>query len=421
MVGVFIKINCILILSLILTSSSFAQEDNLKVIQTRGDGRVKLRKYSNGHWQLLVDNKVYFIKGIGYEPVKVGERLIEANMWMDYDFNNNGVNDTAYESWVDKNNNNIQDKDEHLIGDFQLLKEMGCNTVRLYHHTNLNKKILRDLYRRYGIMVVMGNFLGAYTWGSGATWEEGTDYTNVEQRKSMLEDVKKMILEYKDEPYILFWMLGNENDMEGSYENSTYNNTNARHVPDVYARFINEVAEMIHKLDPDRPVAICNGSTGLLRYLAKFSPEIDIIGFNAYRGPFGFGQLWNTVKLDFDRPVIITEYGGDCYDQNKDRTDEDFQARYHKGCWQDMVDNSFDYKGVGNSLGGFAYNWLDSWWFCGKIDEHDIKEGAWRGPVNDSWMNDEWLGICSQGDGNNSPFLRRLRKVYFFYKEQWRE
>jgi hypothetical protein len=134
---------------------------------------------------------------------------------------------------------------------------------------------------------------------------------------------------------------------------------------------------------------------------------------NAYMGPYGFGSLWKGIQMDFDRPVVITEYGVDCYDQNKNTTDEDFQARYYRGCWQDMVK-------AGNSIGGFAYIWLDSWWFCGSPSEHDTSNGAWRGPGKDSWMNDEWLGICSQGDGSQSPYLRQLRKVYYMYQKEWR-
>lgn len=396
-------------------------DNDLKIIQKRGNGRVQLIRYENGHWLMLVEDKPYFIKGIVYEPVKVGQRLTESNMWMNYDFNHNGLPDTAYDSWVDKNYNNRQDKDEPTVGDFTLLKEMGCNTIRIYHPTNIKKEVLRDLYKRFGIKVMMGNFLGAYTWGSGATWEKGTDYTDSAQRKNMLQDVKKMVLEFKDEPYILFWMLGNENEMAGSYENSTFNNTNARFFPDVYAKFVNEVAKMVHQLDPDHLVGISNASMLLMKYFAQFAPEIDIVGMNAYKGPYGFSSLWNAVKMDFDRPVVITEYSVDCYDQNKNIVDEDSQAHYYRGCWADMVKNSFGNNELGNSIGGFAYNWLDSWWFCGSVSEHDTEKGAWRGPSKDSWMNDEWMAICSQGDGSKSPFLRQLRKVYSMFQKEWRD
>jgi beta-glucuronidase len=419
MARIFTIVSLISMFCLISANFSFGQAGQLDVIQRRGEGRVRLEQYSNGHWQLLVEDKPYFIKGVAYLPVKVGRTLSDSNIWMSYDFNSNGLNDTAYESWVDKNKNNIQDTDEPAVGDYQLLKEMGCNTIRIYHYKNIRKELLRDLYQRYGIMVVMGNFLGAYTRGSDASWDKGTDYRSARQRRDMLEDVKKMVLEYKDEPYVLFWVLGNENDMEGSYANSTYNNTNARLFPEVYSKFLNEVAEMIHELDPNHPVAVCNGSTSLLRYFSKFSPQIDIVGLNSYRGPFGFGTLWNIVKFDFDRPVVITEYGVDCYDQNNKRVDEDFQERYHKGCWRDIVNNSFNHEGAGNSLGGFVYTWLDSWWLCAASDVHDVEAGSWRAPTNDGWMNDEWLGICSQGNGQGSPFVRQLRKVYFMYKEEW--
>lgn len=392
----------------------------LKVIQKRGSGKVRLYQYENGQWQMLVSGRPYFIKGVVYEPVKVGQRLTQSNMWMSYDYNGNGKNDTVYESWVDKNSNNRRDKNEAVIGDWRLLKEMGCNTIRIYHPTGINKEILRDLYRRAGISVMMGNFLGAYTWGSGASWEKGTDYTDPKQRKNMLDDVRKMVVEFKDEPYILFWLLGNENEVAGFAGNSTLNNTNARLVPDVYTDFVNEAAKLIHELDPDHPVGISNATMRLMKYYAQNSPEVDIVGFNAYTGPWGFGTLWKAAKIDFDRPVVITEYGADCFDQNKKVMDEDFQALYHKRSWLNMADNSFNHDGVGNSIGGFAYIWLDSWWLCGKIDEHDVEEGAWRGPTKDSWMNDEWLGICGQGDGSQSPFIRQPRKVYYTYKQLWR-
>lgn len=399
---------------------SFAAEQK-QILQERGKGKVRLIQNINGHWQLLLDGRHYFIKGIVYEPVKVGDRLNASNMWMNYDFNHNGKPDTAYDAWVDINGNNKQDKNEKPVGDFQLLKEMGCNTIRIYHPVNIKKEILRDLYERFGIRVMMGNFLGAYTWGSGASWDKGTDYTDPPQRRNMMQDVRKMVLEFKDEPYILFWMLGNENEMAGSGENSTLNNTNARLVPEAYARFVNEVAGMIHELDPNHPVGISNATGRLMSYFSRYSKEIDIVGMNAYKGAFGFGTLWNAIKIDFDRPVVITEYGVDCYDQDKNSVDENFQARYYKNNWLDMVRNSFGKGGVGNSIGGFAYTWLDSWWFCGSTSEHDTEIGAWSGPSKDGRMNDEWMAICSQGDGSKSPFLRQLRKVYHVLKEEWRK
>jgi tetratricopeptide (TPR) repeat protein len=177
-----------------------------------GKGKVRLVKFKNHHWQLLVDGKPYQIRGVTYTPTKVGQSPDEGTLknWMEEDYNKNGKIDGPYDAFVDKNRNNIQDKDEISIGDFQLMKEMGVNTIRLYHHpAKVNKELLRDLYKNYGIGVIMGDFLGAYTIGSGASWYEGTDYSNPEQQKSMLASVEKMVREFKNEPYILFWLLVN--------------------------------------------------------------------------------------------------------------------------------------------------------------------------------------------------------------------
>ncbi|RKY35321.1 MAG: hypothetical protein DRP80_03305 [Candidatus Omnitrophota bacterium] len=402
------------------TSFCSAEED-LSSVEKRGEGKVQLIKYSNGHWQLLLEGSPYLIKGITYEPVKVGDRLDFSNKWMSYDFNNNGINDTAYESWVDENKNNRRDRNEKVIGDFQLLKEMGINTIRIYHPVNINKELLRDLYNRFGIRVIMGNFLGAYCRGSGASWRKGTDYTNPQHLENMINDVRKMVLEFKDEPYILVWLLGNENDVSGNYENSTFNNTNARFYPGEFAKFVNEVARLIHSLDPEHPVGICNATTSFLKYYAQYAPELDFVGFNAYLGPFGFDSLYRTVKFDFDRPVLITEYGVDAYNQKKKCEDEFLQLIYHRGCWRSIERNSFGARGVGNAIGGIIHTWLDPWWQCGSERIHDKRRGAWQGSSPDGWFNDEWLGICSQGNGRNSPYLRQLRKVYFFYQREWRQ
>jgi beta-glucuronidase len=227
-----------------------------------------------------------------------------------------------------------------------------------------------------------------------------------------------MIKDFKDEPYVLMWMLGNENDTAGCYENSTCNNTNAVTNPEAYASFVGEACRMIKIMDQDHPVAVCNGSLKIIPYYKKFAQEIDIIGMNQYSGPFGFGVLWNKIKEYFDRPVLITEYGCDAYNLKTREEDEDFQALYHKRAWQDIEKNSFGGSGAGNSLGGVVFCWLDKWWLCGLPTVHDTDIGAWEGQTNDGSFQDEWMGVCGQGDGTGSPFVRQPRKVYYLYKNE---
>jgi beta-glucuronidase len=384
--------------------------------------KVAVTSYEDGSCGLLVNDKPYMIRGMAYSSDPVGFTPQETNEWMHEDLNQNNRIDGPYDSWIDRNKDSFQDNNEVAVGDFQLLKEMGCNTIRLYHSDNINKELLRDLFQNYGIRVIMGNFAGAYTVSSGAEWSAGTDYTNAEQRARMKEEVLQMVIEHKDEPYILMWMLGNENDVPGSYDNSTFNNTNAAKKPQAYAEFINDVCKAIKAIDPNHPVGVCNATFRLMPYYNKYAPELDIIGMNAYTGAYGFSTLWNRIKTVCDRPVLITEYGTDCYNQNKSEVDEEYQAKYHYRAWQDIVNNSAWGDGAGNAIGGVIYCWIDKWWLCGSNKVHDVELGAHAGPRIDGMIHDEWLGVAGQGNGIRSPFLRQLRKVYYVYKDNlWNE
>ncbi|MCG2712805.1 MAG: hypothetical protein L6416_10860 [Candidatus Omnitrophica bacterium] len=399
-----------------------------KAVNSQDQKKVRVHKDSNGEWLLLVNSQPYFIKGVGYSSSKVGQSPEDATLddWMIADENNNGKIDAPQESWVDKNRNNVKDDDEQILGDFSLLKEMGANTIRIYHHAsneaslmNLydrnsinqyghppNKQLLRYLFEKYNIRVIMGDFLGAYTVGSWAKWQKGTDYTDKKQLQNMKNSVRQMILDFKDEPYILLWILGNENNLQA------YTRTNAGKYPKEYVKFVNEVAVMIHELDPNHPVAVCNGDEGLLEYFAEFAPDIDVFGANAYRGPKGFNSLWEKVKKSYDKPLLITEYGGGAAVKFKNaKVDEDIQRAYHSGCWKDIYKNRAGGEGAGNSIGGVAFEWLDRWWTSG--------EPWFQAGPTEKRPSQEWIGICGQGNGSHSPFLRQLREVFYFYKEAW--
>ena len=118
---------------------------------------------------MLINGKPTMINAIAYEPTPVGESAHDGTRkdWMFADDNKNGKIDGPYDAWVDKNKNNEQDIDEKVVGDFQLLKEMGANAFRHYHGAS-NKELLRTAYEDYGIMSIVGNFLGMYAVGSGA-------------------------------------------------------------------------------------------------------------------------------------------------------------------------------------------------------------------------------------------------------------
>jgi beta-glucuronidase len=329
-----------------------------QVKRSLGEGKVRLVQYANGDWQLLVDGRPYVIKGITYAVVKVGQSPDDGSLksWMEYDYNGNGKCDGPYDAFIDKNLNNKQDKDEPAVGDFEILRRMGVNTIRLYHQPlALNKEVLRDMHKRTGIRVILGDFLGKYALGSGASWFEGTDYENPKHQEAMLDSVKKMVLEFKDEPYILMWVLGNENVYGVA--------CNADKKPDAFFAFVNKAARLIKSLDPDHPVAVANGDTLHLDSFARNAADVDVFGANVYRGDFGSSSYWDSVKRTADKPAFITEYGCSAYTYCCTRAEaEQAQADYLKGCWEDIEANMAFADGAGNAIGGVLFEYLDEWW-----------------------------------------------------------
>ncbi|MBF0331620.1 MAG: hypothetical protein HQL17_06750 [Candidatus Omnitrophica bacterium] len=380
-----------------------------KIKRTLGGKKTKFIQYENGHWQMMVDNKPFIIHGLTYGPTKVGQTPDKGTLenWMYQEA------DSMHQAWVDKNKNNIQDPDEPNVGDFKLMQEMGTNTIRVYHNNvKINVELLREMHDRSGISVILGDFLGKYALGSGVDWKTGTDYENPEHQANMMKSVEDMVMQFKGEPFVLMWLLGNENNYGVA--------SNADKKPDAYFKFVNKVAKRIKELDPDRPVAICNGDVLFLDKMAKFAPEVDAYGANVYRGDYGFGAYWDEVKETADRPAFITEYGAPAYSKfaSLDEAEAE-QAAYHKGSWLDIMANTAGRaEGDGNAVGGIAFSWLDEWWKNYEPMKHDTKADV-IGPFAGGYYFEEWFGLAGQGDGSKSPLLRQLRQSYYTYKTLW--
>ena len=392
---------------------------------------VKVIKQKDGSWQLLADGKHYFIKGVVFSPVKIGESPDDATVhnWMDYDNDHDDRNDIAFKTWADKNHNNHKDlgintiREYHVASDNPILGDIYKTnpSTALQFDRPVNKPLLRQLFYGYGIRVIMGNFLGSWTVGSGASWDEGTDYTNPKHIENIKKSVKAMVLDNKDEPYVLMWELGNENNI------AEWSHCNAKQYPQAYAKLIGELAHMVHQLDPRHPVAASLGDAGImnqamLKLFAQYAPEVDIVDFNAYRGPYGFGSIWKEVKKCFDRPVLIAEFGTGAYNAQKSE-DQVWQDKYIRGCWKDIVLNSSDYydpndqtKASGNSIGGVIFDWVDRWYMDGSPSIHNA--GSKPGNSRDGMDHEEWFGIMSMGDGSDT-LMRQERKICTFLKETW--
>jgi beta-glucuronidase len=413
----------------------------MAVIKTVGGDRFQLREYKNKHWQFFVDGKPFPIRAMTYSVTPIGHSPDRNNWdvskdWQLVDTDNDKKHDGFDQSYIDTNHNNKRDDNEPVVGDGKIINDLGVNTLRAYHHL-YNKDLFRRLYKENGIYVLCGDLLGGYAVGSGASWNDGTDYSNVTQQENMLKSVRDMVTEYKDEPYILMWVLGNENVY------GVANNANTH--PEDFFKLVNRAAELIHQLDPSRPVAIANGDLLDLDYIKRLGPAIDVMGANSYRGEQGFGRnLFQDAQDALDRPVRITEYGTSAYGEGYSQQQADaYQSMYLANNWEDLEANMAGH-GVGNALGGVLFEYMDEWWKANsdlpekvqkaKADWYAPKSATYKSlqpdkhdvvpqfgfPFLDGWSYEEWFGLISQGNGQDSPFCRQLRPSYFTMQDMWK-
>ncbi len=392
---------------------------------------VAVAKSGSG-WAMTVDGRPFFVQGVAYVPEKVGEDPSIGNLrnWQDIDDNRNGLLDSPYESFIDANTNGRQDPAEPTIGDFELMRNMGVNTIRVYHHSSNaaavqagyggisniakqynhapNKAVLRDLHDKYGISVAMGDFFGAYRVGSGVDANHKTEYTDPAQVTRMLASVQQMVTDFKDESFLLMYVLGNENN----YDTLTF--TNAISSPTVFASAVGQAVALIKSQDANHPVAICLGDypqtiIDALKALPS-GQQPDILGSNVYRNPAfeGFFSDAANPTTGWDKPVMFTEYG----DQNGGAAvSESHQNTVMTEGWNDILASKAGGTGSNNSIGGIAFEWNDNWWQSGAPAAHTVAGGG--------GFENEWHGFFSQGSGENSPRLRVPRQVYTTYQSLW--
>ena len=375
--------------------------------------RVYIKKIlKNGHYQLMVEGKPFVVKGVCYSPIPIGQNH-------EYDW----LADTAKPWMVDG----------------KLMKDMGINTVRFYQphdDEQEGRQVVRDLYQKFGIRTIMGNWLGY--------WEYPCPlYGSKEFQDRIKEEVLAMVRTYKDEPGLLMWVLGNENNYSCMGQIRPWTSEEIMQEPNpqkqnemrakTYYMFLNTLVEEIHAIDPNHPVAIGNGELVGLDYANKYTPAADAVACIIYRGKT-FGNLFNSLKATYDRPLRLAEFGADAYDAYLGKQDQNMQAFFLESQWRQIYLNVANEKnGAGNCLGGVMFEWSDEWWKHNETGvqswfAHDT-ESNWSNPSyyfdvkakDNKNMNEEWFGVVALSpDEQNGLNIRIPRKAYYVVREFWK-
>ncbi len=348
---------------------------------------VIVKKTTDG-FTLEVGGKPFFVNGMNWDYFPIGTNF-------------------SYSLWT-QSDDVIK---AALDYEMPLLKNMGVNTIRQY--TGVPAKWIKYIHENYGIYTMLNHSFGRYGLTLNGVWNANTDYANPLVKELLLKETKAMVEEYQNTPGLLLFLLGNENNYGLFWRGAETENIpmadrqSTKDAGNLYKLF-NEATKEMKTISQTHPIAICNGDLLFLDIIAQECKDIDILGVNTYRG-LTFTDLYEKTKKEFDKPVLLTEFGTDAYNTITNKEDQEYQAKVLVSNWKEIYANASGMGKNGNSLGGFTFQFSDGWWKTGQttaLDEHDVA-ASWSngGYLNDyvagdNNMNEEWFGICAKGVTN---------------------
>lgn len=387
---------------LFITATVFAQTDKVSVV-TNADGS-----------KLVVNGEDFMINGMNWDFIPIGTNTLTAEFWK--------KPDDIIKAGLDS--------------EMSLLQNMNVNVIRQY--TGVPARWIQYIYEEYGIYTMLNHSFGRYGLTIDGVWTPITIYDDERTAELLMSEVTTLVEEYKDTPGILLWLLGNENNyglfwQGAETEDFPDGEEKIRAVGELRGRamykLMNEATNAIKAIDPNHPVAICNGDLLFLDIIAEECPDVDIYGTNMYRGE-SFGDAFTRVRDEYGKPVLFTEFGSDAYNAIENQEDQKMQAYYMVNNWKEIYENAAGLGKANNSIGGFTFQFSDGWWKAGFDDRKDADthqtESTWNaggykwdeafpGANN---MNEEWFGICAKGPTTpRGLYTLYPRAAYYALKE----
>lgn len=382
---------------LLSVTTALAQADKISVVNN--DQGAKL----------VVNGEDFMINGMNWDYIPIGTNTLNANFWK-------------------KSDDIIM---AGLESEMTLLKKMGVNAIRQY--TGVPAKWIQYIYENYGIYTMLNHSFGRYGVTLDGVSVPVTDYADKRTQEFLLSEVEKLVLEYKDTPGLLLYLLGNENNYGLFWAGSE-----TEDFPDeeekkqavgedrgrpMY-RLMNEATKNMKAIDSSHPVAICNGDLLFIDIIAEECKDVDIYGTNTYRG-VSFDNMFQEVKDKLNKPIMFTEFGADAFNAIKKIEDQESQAYYMLGNWKEIYENAAGLGKANNSIGGFTFQFSDGWWKYGfdhrkNADIHDIN-ATWSNSGyardlagSENNMNEEWFGICAKGPTDDRGLYELHPRVAYY-------
>lgn len=167
---------------------------------------------------------------------------------------------------------------------FNEVRQAGGNSIRLWS-TDYAEPLLQEAQRQ-GLTVTLGLWLPHR--------RSGFDYHDRKSVADLMAGLREQVIKYRNSPALLMWSVGNELNI-GVID------------PNVY-QVVNEIARMIHELDPFHPVTTTlDSSLNLMYAVRKLSPEIDLLSVNTFAGLTTLPQ--DLKQFKWTKPYVVTEFG----------------------------------------------------------------------------------------------------------------
>ncbi len=361
---------------------------------------------ADGGMMLMVDGKPLMINGMNWDYFPVGTNYT-FSLWNQSD------------AFIKK----------ALDDEMSMLKNMGVNTIRVY--TGMQKKWIQYVYETYGIYTMLNHSFGRYGLTIDGAWVANTEYSDRSTEALLLKEVTDLVIEYKDTPGLLLYLLGNENNYGLFWDGAETENipvkdrVSTKRAESMYKLF-EKAAVAMKSIDSTHPVALCNGDLLFLDIIAKECPNVDIFGTNVYRG-ISFGDLFDRVAKEYGKPVLFTEFGSDVFNAVTNQEDQQPQAMMNVANWREIYENAAGLGKAGNSIGGFTFQFSDGWWKFGQtknLDVHDSNASWSNGGYTYDYvngqnnMNEEWFGICAKGPTDAMGYYQLYpRAAYYALKD----
>ena len=374
--------------------------------------KVAINKDETG-FTLQVNGENFMVNGMNWDYIPIGTNTVNANFWSKPD-------DLIKEA---------------LEKEMTLLQNMGVNAIRQY--TGVPARWISYIYENYGIYTMLNHSFGRYGLTIDGNWVPVTNYSDKKTQKILENELIDLVQEYKDTPGLLLYLLGNENNYglfwAGSEtEDFPEDDDQMKHVGEQRARpmyrLMNTISTKIKAIDPNHPVAICNGDVLFIDIIAEECKDVDIFGTNTYRG-VSFTNIFQEVKNKLDKPILFTEFGADAFNAVEQKEDQLSQAFYLHGNWKEIYENASGFGKANNSIGGFTFQFSDGWWKFGFDkrqfeNQHDTNASWVNGGYDRDFkegennMNEEWFGICAKGPTkSNGLYELKPRLAYYVLKE----